>query len=298
MNDTVPSQPPPPQVAHVDISSAFQIATAAIAVYNALEIFLIVLNRFKRRDSLYFWSLVATSLGIILFAIGFLDLFFDWYLSGVKILSHLSILTVTPPDPPRPQQHSNSNPLFIIYNILFSHFPTTVFTFGANVIKTPFWKQGYDIIEKVQMTMFCIQEVSLGIIYLIYIRVRLGDETADVVQHTLIANFVVLILDISMLVTEYVGLYVYQIMLKVLVYSIKLKFEFYILTVLETNIRLSVGPTELDSAIIRARENAKAAEVRLSAMDISGGTGLQKALLRGVKVERNEEVRKFQNRAR
>ncbi|KAJ3032892.1 hypothetical protein HDU99_010873, partial [Rhizoclosmatium hyalinum] len=73
-----------------------------------------------------------------------------------------------------------------------------------------------------------------------------------------------------MLVTEYVGLYVYQIMLKVLVYSIKLKFEFYILTVLETNIRLSVGPGELDSAVMRARENAKAAEARLSAMDISG----------------------------
>ncbi|KAJ3249724.1 hypothetical protein HDU77_007519 [Chytriomyces hyalinus] len=225
----------------------FQVVAGAIAIYNSLEVLVIMLKVFQKYNTLYFWAVLATTLGIALFAIGFLDLFFKLYVESSSILRPLIVLTIgwygmvtgfavalysrlAIIRVPNFIQISIRN--FIIYNIVFSHFPTTVFTFGANIVGTEFWVHGYSIIEKIQMTMFCVQEIILGVVYLIYIQKKFGSRLKSLVSHTIGANLFVLGLDILMLIIEYCNLYKYQIMLKVLVYSIKLKFEFYILTLL------------------------------------------------------------------
>jgi hypothetical protein len=158
-----------------DTLYAFTLITGGIAIYNSMETMFLIFTQFTKYKSLYFKSLVGCAIGIFLFAVGFLDLFFKlyepdgsiwrplvvltigWYgmVTGFAIVvySRLSIISV----PPRVLKRVK---YFIIYNVIFSHFPTTTMTFGANIIGTPFWVDGYDIIEKIQMTSFCIQ-VSL-----------------------------------------------------------------------------------------------------------------------------------------
>lgn len=131
---------------------------------------------------------------------------------------------------------------FIIYNVIFSHFPTTVLTFGANIIGTYPWVFGYSVMEKIQMTFFSIQEIILGMMYLTYTKkMTLSSKFTSLVRQTLYINVIVLCLDLSMLICEYVNLYDYQIMLKVVVYSVKLKLEFFILNLLSRSLQQNVA---------------------------------------------------------
>lgn len=237
----------------------FTVAAGTLAIYNSFETLFLIIATFKRYNTPYFWSLVGCAVGIFLFAVGFMDLFFEiydpgstiwrplivltigWYgmVTGFALVmySRLSLLSI-------PDHIIRYVRMFIIYNIIFSHFPTTVLTFGANIVGTYPWVEGYRIMEKIQMTCFAIQEVSLGLLYLKYIRQsRLSEKIGSMlVRKTSRVNITVLFLDVSMLILEYIDLYSYQIMLKVVVYSIKLKLEFYILSILTRALENSHGP--------------------------------------------------------
>ena len=45
-------------------------AFSAIAWYNAIEIIFLVLFRFKKHEGLYFWSLLVSSVAILVYQIG------------------------------------------------------------------------------------------------------------------------------------------------------------------------------------------------------------------------------------
>ena len=232
--------------------SDFQIICAAIAFYNSFEVFGLIFLTFSKYRSLYFWSLIASSVGIIWFVGGFLDLFYHMYEPNRSVYEPLFILTLGWYGMVTgfalvlysrlhligvPKQYIFYAKCFICYNIVFSHFPTTTLTFGSN-INGAVWTYGYSIMEKIQMTFFSLQEIILSSLYLYYVqRMTLSHKFTKLVKQTLVINVVVLFLDVSMLSVEYAAqpsndLYNYQIMLKAVVYSIKLKLEFYILNVL------------------------------------------------------------------
>lgn len=48
-----------------------------LALYNALELIVLIFVTFQRYRGLYFWSLVVSSFGIILYSLGFLIKFFQ-----------------------------------------------------------------------------------------------------------------------------------------------------------------------------------------------------------------------------
>jgi hypothetical protein len=263
----------------------FQVACGAIAIYNATEVLILAFSTFRRYKTLYFWAICACAVGCILFAAGFLDLFFKMYLVDSNIYRPLFVLTIGWYGMVTgfalvmwsrlhlvsvPKKYIRYVGFFIIYNIIFSHFPTTVMTFGANVVKTSEWVFGYSVIEKIQMTFFCIQEVILSTMYLHYTRkLRLNRKTTALVRQTLYINLAVLCLDITMLIIEYCNLYHYQIMLKVVVYSIKLKMEFLILTILArslgqqngTNESSTVQGKELSPSHVHMHDNPRSGEV-------------------------------------
>ncbi|KAJ3118109.1 hypothetical protein HDU96_003877 [Phlyctochytrium bullatum] len=226
----------------------FQLVTGAIAIYNSLELYALIFLRFKKFDSLYFWSMLVATSGTLLFTAGFFSLFFAMYTSvyeplcvltvgwhtmvtgfAVIMYSRLSIVSV-PPEIIRYVLY------MIVFNYVFSHLPTTFLTFMANVKQTPEWKRAYAIEEKIQMTLFWIQESVLSVIYLIYTRklsMRLKRvKNRAIIAHTLYMNMFVLLLDLATLLFEYLDLYDYQIMFKAAIYSIKIKSEFAILNIL------------------------------------------------------------------
>lgn len=55
-----------------DGASTTVIVCSALALYNALELFIRILTGFKRWHSLYFWSLLVSSADVFFYSIGFL----------------------------------------------------------------------------------------------------------------------------------------------------------------------------------------------------------------------------------
>ena len=124
----------------------------------------------------------------------------------------------------------------ILTNAFVLHVPIIILMYGSNSSADNSWAPVYDIYEKVQVTMFCLQELIISGIYIktcysffntgnsLY-----GDAVRKIRHHLLLVNVVVILLDIPILILEYTGLYDLQTAYKSFVYSIKLKMEFRIL---------------------------------------------------------------------
>ncbi|KAJ3200908.1 hypothetical protein HDU67_001728 [Dinochytrium kinnereticum] len=210
---------PPPQTSTTSVAY-FQISTGSVAIYCCLELYVMIFMRFKRYDNLYFWSIMVATTGTLLFTVtGF----------SVIMYSRLSVVSV-------PKHVIRYVLYMIIFNFVFSHLPTTFLTFMANITKAPTWKRAYAIEEKIQMTLFWIQESILSSIYLFYTRRLSGSvkkaKNKTIIAHTVYLNIFVLFLDLVALVFEYLDLYDYQIMFKAFLYGIKIKSEFAILNIL------------------------------------------------------------------
>ncbi|KAJ6441119.1 arginase [Purpureocillium lavendulum] len=124
----------------------------------------------------------------------------------------------------------------IITNAIILHVPIIVLMFGANSPQARIFEFPYSVYEKIQVTIFSLQEIFISIIYLkacaSFFRVQdalHGGSARQIRNHLWLVNVVAILLDIPILVLEYANLYVYQTAYKALVYSIKLKLEFNIL---------------------------------------------------------------------
>lgn len=94
----------------------------------------------------------------------------------------------------------------------------------------------YSLMEKIQVTAFCIQEFIISGLYVYYTRLMLkpGEayqkkRTRQVMLHLIYVNLLVILMDVILLCTEYANLYEIQITFKGAVYSVKLRLEFAIL---------------------------------------------------------------------
>lgn len=221
---------------------------AGITWYNAFELIILVFVTFSQYNGLYFWSLfVSSSLGLIPYSLGFLLKFFalstdepwlpiflltpGWWcmVTGQSIVLYSRLHLVLS------NQAVLRRVLFmIIFDAIILHIPTTILTFGANLAdpaKT--WTCGYNFMEKFQMTVFCIQEFTISGLYIWetvkMLRLDRDRAKAKIQWQLLIINAIIVIMDIGLLVAEYMGYYMMETMLKGAVYSIKLKLEFAVL---------------------------------------------------------------------
>lgn len=156
-------------------------------MYNAVELFILILVTFQRFHGLYFWSLVVSALGVILYAVGFLIKFFQllnpnqdvgyvavvlltlgWYamVSGQSVVlwSRLHLITAS-------RRILRWTLYMIIINGVLLHSSTTVLTFGSNSnslteATLARFVRGYSIMEKIQMVGFFLQEFVLSAIYI------------------------------------------------------------------------------------------------------------------------------------
>jgi len=94
--------------------------------------------------------------------------------------------------------------------------------------------RGYMVMEKIQMTLFTIQEISISCIYLWetskLMRVIFDGKARKWMWQLVAMSILLLILDIALLTTEFLNLYMIQTTFKSLVYSFKLKIEFAVLS--------------------------------------------------------------------
>ncbi len=152
------------------VISPAMIAFLAISFYNVLELDVIIFSSFKRRRGLYFWSFLAATNGIAPHSIGFL----------LKNLmnSHTYILYITLVAVGWvPMVTGQSlvlysrlhlivrNPFWlrmvlamIIFNACVLHIPIIILMYGSNASAVNSWTPVYQIYERVQVTIFCLQE--------------------------------------------------------------------------------------------------------------------------------------------
>ncbi|KAH6724493.1 hypothetical protein BKA61DRAFT_665183 [Leptodontidium sp. MPI-SDFR-AT-0119] len=223
-------------------------AFTAIAWYNVIDLNVVIWMTFKRRHGLYFYSLLTSSWGIFVYALAFLMKFFQvwkndyvscafitigWYamVTGQSLVLYSRLHLVV-----RDKRKVRWVLYMIIADVFLFHFPTTVMTFGANSPAADIFSYPYSLMEKIQVTAFCIQEFIISGLYVYYTRqiLKPGESfqrkrTRTVMLHLIYVNILVILMDITLLCTEYANLYEIQITFKGALYSIKLRLEFAIL---------------------------------------------------------------------
>ncbi|PYI17221.1 hypothetical protein BO99DRAFT_389278 [Aspergillus violaceofuscus CBS 115571] len=238
-----------------DSSPAAQIIVAvilAIAFYNSVELVVLIFLTFKKYRGLYFWSLlVSTVLGVIPSVVGPVLHFYSLGpLLLALLISNLGFYAMVPVQSlvlysrlhlllRHPRRLRQILSLILLTTAILLP-PTTVTTYGSAFVGTPPWNAAYQVIERAQVTGFCLLELLLSALYIreavqvlwagdpALLR-RRRDGAGNVIYQLVAINFVIIALDVGLLVLEYVGLYYLQVALKSLVYSIKLKLEFAVL---------------------------------------------------------------------
>lgn len=222
----------------------------AIALYNAIELAILIPLSFSRYHSLYFWALLTSAvLGVIPATLGPAFQFFSispLWLS--LVLSNVGFAMMVPNQSvvlySRLHLVSHNSIVLryirwlIIASVFFIVIPTITLNFCSTYIPTPAWIRGFDAMERIQITWFLAQETLISTIY-IYETIRMirlspnEDKRRDKILYELLAiNVAAIVMDTALLVLEYIGYYFTQVIFKATVYSIKLKLEFAVLGML------------------------------------------------------------------
>jgi hypothetical protein len=219
---------------------------STLAIYNAFELLALILMTFKRRKGLYFWSIFLASFGVIPYSVGWILVYFEptsayvgmiidsigWVLlvSGQSVVLYSRLHLVL----------NNINILravlwMIICNGVVWHTSITVLLFGSTYSPRQSrsgFNAVFNVMEKVQMTFFCLQEFIISGLYIWatadILRTSLGNKRRFMWQLFSI-NVLIVIMDVALLAVEYKNYLDWERGLKVVIYSIKLKLEFAVL---------------------------------------------------------------------
>jgi hypothetical protein len=222
------------------------ISFTVVACYNAVELVFLIFATFKQYRGLYFWSLLVASCGVIPHSLGFLFKYFQvisddfisvailvvgWYcmVTGQSFVLYSRLHLVL-----RDRRTLKAICWMIIIDAVILHVPTTVLVFGSNgTISRQTFVSGYNVMEKIQMTGFCIQELIISGIYLWetrnILRTSKNNQTRKIMYQLLFINVAIIPMDLGLVGLEYASLYILETSIKGLIYSIKLKLEFAIL---------------------------------------------------------------------
>ena len=232
-------------------------AFTAVAWYNVAELNVQVFLTFKRHRGLYFWSLLISSYGCVLHALGFLLKFFQittnnyvsvtiitigWYcmVTGQSVVLYSRLHLVV-----REQQILRGILAMIVIDAICFHIPTTVLTYGLVTPDAGRYTVPFYFVERLQMTAFCIQEFIISGVYvwatISLLRPVYHGRTRKVMTQLIWINLIIIAMDICLLAMEYKNIYDIEATLKAMVYSIKLKLEFAVLNQLMTLANSSVN---------------------------------------------------------
>ncbi|KAF2194165.1 hypothetical protein K469DRAFT_734680 [Zopfia rhizophila CBS 207.26] len=238
-------------------------AFAGIAWYICFELNIRLFLLFKRRKGLYFWSCVLCSWGVILQPLFIIMadfgvwtnlkasitlIYLSWWImvipQSLVLYSRLHLIM-------RDNKHLRWVLYMIIFNIIIFSIPTIILGILAQATShSPTLGPINLIWDRIQTTVFFLQETALSILYIIQTRKHLkassllnqdslnGNDSSRQVLHQLIyINLLVIFLDITLLAIQYANFFYLQGAYKPCVYGVKLRVEFAILNRLISSIR-------------------------------------------------------------
>jgi hypothetical protein len=222
-------------------------AFAGVVWYNAIELIVLCLTTFKRYRGCYFWSLLLASISLIPHVVAF---FFFFFLS-TTVTPYVAVALIIPSWCTMVTGHSlvlwsrlhlvlqkpkilRAILAMIIVNAITMVVPITVLLFGAVSPHAKPFTAGYEVMERIQLIVFAVQECIISSFYVFetikMLRLRPPEARhRRILMQLLVINIVILILDVAVVGTEYAGYYAVQVMFKPVAYSIKFKLEYAIL---------------------------------------------------------------------
>ncbi|KAH7126595.1 integral membrane protein [Dendryphion nanum] len=230
-----------------DSTTLTVIVCSALALYNALELELLVFTTFQSYSGLYFWSLVLASFGIIPYVLGFMIEYFrlSYMALGIAIDSTGWVLMVTGQSVVLysrlwlvfgggHRKLLKAVKWMIIVDAIVFHGTTMIVVYGSHYgTNRQNFGQAYNYVERVQMVGFCIQEFILSGLY-IWKSLDIISTSHNKRSHRLMwqlfsINVIIIILDIGLLAIEFKSMHVLQQTVKGVTYSVKLKLELAVL---------------------------------------------------------------------
>lgn len=127
--------------------------------------------------------------------------------------------------------------IFILVNGFVLYTTTTILHYGTYHPSASIagrFLDGIHIMEKIQMTLFCIQEFYISALYIREVQrlsrvLERGGRGRRTMWELGVINVVIVVLDIALLALEYLGFSILEQVFKGVAYSYKLKMEFAIL---------------------------------------------------------------------
>lgn len=217
----------------------------ALALYNSLEMVLLLLSTFKRWRGLYFWSLCVCNLGVILYALGIMLTFFKlaiaWLnlvildIGWVAMLSAQSLVLYS-----RLGLLLDSSKILasvkwmIIVDSISICTIVLVLNLGSSFSAIASFAEGYYYIEQIQLILFTVQESIISGLYvwktLALLKVVSKENTRTMIWQLFVINVIIISMDIAIVTLQYLHYQLYQESIKGFVYSVKLKLELNILS--------------------------------------------------------------------
>ncbi|KAF7549188.1 hypothetical protein G7046_g8428 [Stylonectria norvegica] len=256
------------------VSEIIIIVFLSISLYNVIELTFIIWGTFKRYSGLYFWSFLCAVWGIPLHNAGFLTKYYSsaslGYLAGALISvgwvamvtgqslvlwSRLHLVL-------RNRSKLRAILCMIIIDAVVCHGATIPMIFGSFSPNPEPWAKPYSVMEKIQVSVFFIQETIISGFYifetvkLMKMEQTMGNRKSSrqLMNHLVVVNIIIILLDMTILGLEYANQYEYQTAYKSLVYSAKLKLEFAILNRL---VEMTTGNKDLSSGVRSRTGNAR-----------------------------------------
>lgn len=193
-------------------SSVIVTLSVALALYNSLEMVLLILTTFKRWRGLYFWSLSICNYGVIAYALGMMIMYFDltilWLSKVVLDLGWICMITCQSlvlysrlgliVDN---EKILRAVKWMIIIDSMLLVPTTIVFDFGTTYSALPAFARGYFYIEHVQMTGYTLQEMIISGLYvwktISLLKVISKANTRSMVWQLLMINVIIIGMDVS-----------------------------------------------------------------------------------------------------
>lgn len=217
-----------------------------ITWYICLELLLRIFITFERYKGLYFWSLlISTLIGVLFHSVGFLLKYFNlttatwlpitiatvgWWamVTGQSFVLYSRLNLVL-----QNQLVLRLVLCMILMNVLLLMIPTSVLTYASNFSSSNTYVAAYDVVERIEIIGFSIQEIIISALYIRetndMLKLNPEGKNRKIVMQLLGINLVFILMDLGLIAMEFAHLYMYQTTIKGLVYSIKLKLEFAVL---------------------------------------------------------------------
>lgn len=267
----------------------------AVAYWMSIELLVLVYVTFKRRTGIYFWSIVITTIGIILQATGYLMKEFahsspkilttiickvGWVsnVTGFAIVLWSRLHLVV----------NNTRVLkgilaMIIINGIVMHTPIVIFEFGLISKHHDLFIRPMEIMERVQQTVFSLQETIISALYIYhtarFLNSGYATRTRNVVRLLAGVQALVIGLDAGLTVFDYKMMLTLKCSLHPFVYALKLKLEFIVLNQLLAIVKKGLTPglmgllSNSDASSSSDRSSNRASSPAVAGLDVEKGKG-------------------------